>query len=104
MYHVIVKLVFMKLVRLYEELVFTFKISLIHTNQNDLSVQLIGEVYRMTYIQLFDLKKSLLETGQTVLANSVPVETEPPLEAAGLYQDLPGEYKCQKTLPRLDYD
>ena len=53
----------------------------------------MGEVYRMTYNELFDLKKSLLETGQTVLANSVPVETEPPLEAGatGFEHSLTGE-------------
>ena len=51
-------------------------------------------VTKMTYNELFDLKKSLLETGQTVLANSVPVETEPPLDADKLvlYQDPSGKY------------
>ena len=46
-----------------------------------LSALLMGEVYRMTYNELFDLKKSLLETGQTELANILPVKTYPPLEA-----------------------
>ena len=44
-------------------------------------------VTKMTYNDLFYLKKSLLETGQIVLANIVPVKTEPPLDAStsGLY-------------------
>ena len=45
-----------------------------------LSVHLMEEVTRMTYNELFQFKKSLLETGQAVLANSVPVETVPPFE------------------------
>ena len=56
-------------------------------------VQLMEEVARMTYTELFHLKKSLLETGQTVLAKTVPVKTEPPLEESTdeLYQDLSGK-------------
>ena len=42
---------------------------------------LMEKVYRMTYDNLFYFKKTLIETGQTVLANAVPVETEDPVEA-----------------------
>ena len=51
------------------------------------------QVVQMTYNELFDLKKSLLETGQIVLANSVPVKTDPPLEAgaADFEYNLSGE-------------
>ena len=55
-----------------------------------LLVHLMEHVTKMTYTELFALKKSLLETGQTVLANSVPVKTEPPFDV-GSYQDLSGE-------------
>ena len=46
----------------------------------------------MTYNELFHLKKSLLETGQTVLAKTVPVRTEPSLEKSigEFSQDLSG--------------
>ena len=35
-------------------------------------------VTRMTYSELFQFKKCLLETGQLVLAKTVPVKTVPP--------------------------
>ena len=38
---------------------------------------LMEDVYKMTYSDLYLFQKTLQETGQPVLADNVPVETEP---------------------------